>query len=134
MENRIKDQQTNLFGTRMSASSFAQNSLRFLMSTFAKVLVTQLRATALKGTKRAKSYCGTIRTKLLKIGAVVLRNTRPFIESSLQEPFHPDSGKAAHDDILSQLCAVPGTSKNGVRGNCAQLSEFMTIEDEKSNE
>ena len=76
MENRIKEQQTDLFGYRMSANSFAQNSFRFLMSTFAYVLVNQLRASVLKGTEFASSYCGTIRAKLLKIGAVVIRNTR----------------------------------------------------------
>lgn len=88
MENRIKEQQTDLFGSRMSASSFAQNSFRFLMSTFAYVLVNQLRATALKGTDLAKSYCGTIRTKLLKIGAVVVRNTRSIkVSLSSSHPF-----------------------------------------------
>ncbi len=76
MENRIKEQQTDLFGYRMSSNSFAQNSFRFLMSTFAYVLLNQLRATALKGTELAGAYCGTIRAKLLKIGAVVVRNTR----------------------------------------------------------
>ena len=76
MENRIKEQQTDLFGHRMSSNSFAQNAFRFLMSTFAYVLLNQLRATALKGTELADSYCGTIRSKLLKIAAVVVRNTR----------------------------------------------------------
>lgn len=76
MESRIKEQQTDLFGSRMSSGSFSQNAFRFLMSTFAYVLVNQLRETALKGTELANSYCGTIRSKLLKIGAVVVRNTR----------------------------------------------------------
>lgn len=88
MENRIKEQQTDLFGTRMSASSFAKNSFRFLMSTFAYVLVDQLRATALKGTELAKCYCATIRMRLLKIGAVVVRNTRSIkVSLSSSHPF-----------------------------------------------
>lgn len=76
MENRIKEQQTDLFGYRMSSKAFVQNAFRFLMSTFAYVLVNQLRVTALRSTELAKSYCRTIREKLLKIGAVVVRNTR----------------------------------------------------------
>lgn len=88
MENRIKEQQTDLFGSRMSSGSFAQNAFRFLMSTFAYVLVNQLRETALKGTELANSYCGTIRTKLLKIGAVVVRNTRSIkVSLSSCNPF-----------------------------------------------
>ena len=88
MENRIKEQQTDLFGHRMSSSSFAQNAFRFLMSTFAYVLLNQLRATALKGTELAGSYCGTIRSKLLKIGAVVMRNTRSIkVSLSSCHPF-----------------------------------------------
>lgn len=88
MENRIKEQQTDLFGSRMSTSSFAQNSLRFLMSTFAYILVNQLRSVALKGTELAKSYCGTIRSKLLKIAAVVVRNTRSIkVSLSSSHPF-----------------------------------------------
>jgi hypothetical protein len=36
----------------------------------------RLRALALAGTELARAQVGTIRLKLLKIGAVVLRNTR----------------------------------------------------------
>jgi hypothetical protein len=40
------------------------------------VLVERLRALALAGTELARAQVSTIRLKLLKIGAVVLRNTR----------------------------------------------------------
>ena len=58
------------------------------MSTFAYVLLNQLRERALKGTDLANSYCGTIRSKLLKIGAVIVRNTRSIkVSLSSCHPF-----------------------------------------------
>ena len=47
-----------------------------MLSSIAYVLVNDLRQLCLHGTRLAKAYCGTIRLKLLKIGAVILRNTR----------------------------------------------------------
>jgi hypothetical protein len=46
------------------------------LSSCAYVLVERLRALALAGTELARAQVGTIRLKLLKIGAVVWRNTR----------------------------------------------------------
>ncbi len=40
------------------------------------MLLERLRALGLAGTELARARAGTIRLKLLKIGAVVLRNTR----------------------------------------------------------
>ena len=40
------------------------------------MLLERLRALGLAGTELARAPAGTIRLKLLKIGAVVLRNTR----------------------------------------------------------
>jgi len=76
MENRIKEQQLDLFSDRMSANKFQANWFRTLMSCFAYVLIDTIREVGLKGHALSKSYCGTIRLKLLKIGAVVSRNTR----------------------------------------------------------
>lgn len=47
-----------------------------LLSALAYVLLNTIRRIGLKGTELARAYVGTIRLKLLKIGAVVLRNTR----------------------------------------------------------
>ena len=47
-----------------------------LFSTLAYVFLNTIRRIALAGTELARAYVGTIRLKLLKIGAVVLRNTR----------------------------------------------------------
>ncbi|MBK8804042.1 MAG: transposase [Fibrobacteres bacterium] len=62
----------------------------FLMSTLAYVLQHTLRAIGLKGEKEERSTCSTIRIKLLKIGAVVTRNTRR-IRLHLSSN-HPDEG------------------------------------------
>ena len=76
MENRIKEQQLGLFADRTSCHDWWANQFRLLLSSFAYVLLERLRALALAGTELARAQAGTIRLKLLKIGAVVLRNTR----------------------------------------------------------
>ncbi len=76
MENRIKEQQLNLFADRTSCSAWWPNQFRLLLSSLAYVLLEAIRRLALKGSELAHAYVGTIRLKLLKIGAVILRNTR----------------------------------------------------------
>ena len=76
MENRIKEQQLGLFADRTSCRGWWANQFRLLLSSCAYVLLERLRALALAGTELARAQAGTIRLKLLKIGAVVLRNTR----------------------------------------------------------
>ena len=76
MENRIKEQQLHLFADRTSCHDWWPNQYWVLLSAFAYVLLNTIRRVALAGTELARAYAGTIRLKLLKIGAVVLRNTR----------------------------------------------------------
>lgn len=76
MENRIKEQQLDLFADRTSCHQWWPNHFRLLLSSCAYVLISALRRTYLKGTALAKAQCGTIRLKLLKIGAIIIRNTR----------------------------------------------------------
>jgi hypothetical protein len=75
-ENRIKEAQLGLFADRTSCHYFAANQFRLLLSSFAYVLVERLRALALAGTVFAQLQASTLRAKLLKIGAVIVRNTR----------------------------------------------------------
>jgi hypothetical protein len=84
MENRIKEQQLDLFADRTSCHHWWPNQLRLLLSSLAYTLLEAIRRLALQGTELARAQCGTIRLKLLKIGAVVVRNTRRvrFILSS----------------------------------------------------
>ena len=76
MENRIKEQQLYLFADRTSCSAWWPNQFRLLLSSLAYVLLEAIRRLALHGSELAHAYVGTIRLKLLKIGAVILRNTR----------------------------------------------------------
>ncbi len=76
MENRIKEQQLNLFSDRTSCHRWWPNQFRLLLSGLAYVLLEAIRRLALTSTELARAQCGSIRLKLLKIGAVVLRNTR----------------------------------------------------------
>jgi Transposase DDE domain group 1 len=75
-ENRIKEAQLDLFGRRASCHRFQANQLRLLLAALAYTLMINLRRLGLKGTELATACTTTIRTKLLKIGAAVVRNTR----------------------------------------------------------
>ena len=75
-ENRIKETQLDLFGTRASGQKFLTNWLRILLSALAYTLMQRLREMALAGTELASATAATIRVRLLKIGAAILRNTR----------------------------------------------------------
>lgn len=79
MENRIKEQQQMLFADRTSCHDFRANRFRLLLSSFSYVLLETMRRTALKGTKLEKAQCSTIRTKLLKIAAVVKESSRRIL-------------------------------------------------------
>jgi len=76
MENRIKEQQLDLFADRTSCHDWWPNQFRLILSSLAYSLIEAIRHRALKGTEMARAQAGTIRLKLLKIGAVVTRNTR----------------------------------------------------------
>ena len=76
MANRIKEQQLGLFSDRTSCHDWWANQFRLLLSSCAYVLLEAVRRLGLAGTELARAQASTIRLKLLKIGAVVLRNTR----------------------------------------------------------
>ena len=76
MENRIKEQQLDPFADRTSCHRWWPNQHRLMTSTLAYVLMNGLRRLGLKGSDWINKQSGTIRTQLLKIGAIVIRNTR----------------------------------------------------------
>lgn len=76
MENRIKEQQLDLFADRTSTHYLKSNQLRVWLSAVSYVMLNALRRTALGGTQLARAYCGTIRAELLKIGGVVKVSVR----------------------------------------------------------
>ena len=76
MENRIKEAQGDLFVDRTSAASMKANQLRLWFASMAYVLLCALRRIGLPHTQFAEVTCGTIRLKLLKIGALVRISVR----------------------------------------------------------
>ena len=78
-ENRIKEQQLGLFADRTSCHDFLANQFRVLLSAAAYVLIETLRRVGLAGTELAGAQSGTIRLKLLKIGARVVRSVRRLV-------------------------------------------------------
>lgn len=70
-ENRIKEQQLDLFADRTSTGKMWSNQLRLYFSSIGYVLLQTLRRLGLAGTEMEKAQCGTIRLKLLKIGAQI---------------------------------------------------------------
>ncbi len=76
MENRIKEQQLDLFSDRTSCQTMRSNQLRLWLSSVAYVLLEELRRVGLRGTEMARAQAGSIRTKLLKIGAQVVVSVR----------------------------------------------------------
>jgi len=81
MENRIKEQQLDLFATRTSTHAMRANQLRLWFSAFAYTLMRRLRRIALPRTRMAKATCGTIRCNLLKIAAQVRISVRRVMVS-----------------------------------------------------
>ena len=76
MENRIKECQLDLYADRTSAATMRANQLRLWFYSMAYVLMCALRRIGLHGTDLANATCGTLRLKLLKIGAIVRASVR----------------------------------------------------------
>jgi hypothetical protein len=96
MENRIKEQQLGLFADRTSCHRWWANQFRLLLSSCAYVLVEAIRRLGLHGTELARAQVATIRLKLLKIGTVILRNTRRI--RLLFTSAYP------HQDLFRRVC------------------------------
>jgi hypothetical protein len=76
MENRIKECQLDLYADRTSTATMRANQLRLWLASFAYILLCALRRIGLHHTPFARASCGTIRLKLLKIGALVRISVR----------------------------------------------------------
>ncbi len=76
MENRIKECQLDLYADRTSAATMRANQLRLWLASFAYILLCAVRRIGLHHTPFARASCGTIRLKLLKIGALVRVSVR----------------------------------------------------------
>ncbi len=76
MENRLKEQQGDLFGERLSSHTLAANQLRLWLTAFAYVLMERMRNRVLAGTELAQATANTIRLRLFKLAARVEISTR----------------------------------------------------------
>src|SRR5436309_4155363 len=91
MENRIKECQLDLFADRTSAVTMRANQLRLWFASAAYALLCALRRIGLAHTQFATATCGTIRLKLLKIGALVRVSVRRVaIAMASAYPFQPE--------------------------------------------
>ena len=79
MENRIKEQQLDLFADRTSTQNMASNQLRLWLSSMAYVLVQAFRQNCLSKTSFAKATVGTIRLSFLKLGARITISSRRIL-------------------------------------------------------
>ena len=96
MENRIKECQLDLYADRTSTATMRANQLRLWFASMAYVLLCALRRIGLQHTPFAKATCGTIRLKLLKIGALVRISVRRVkIAMASACPAARDWGRAA---------------------------------------
>jgi len=78
-ENRIKEQQLGLFADRTSCHAFLANQFRVLTAACAYVLVEHVRRKALVGTELEKAEVGTIRLRLFRVAALVVKSVRRVV-------------------------------------------------------
>ncbi len=77
MENRIKECQLDLFADRTSTATMQANQLRLWFASMAYACCcADCAVSALAHTQFAEATCGTIRLKLLKLGALVRVSVR----------------------------------------------------------
>jgi hypothetical protein len=104
MENRIKECQLDLYADRTSAATMRANQLRLWFYSMAYVLLCALRRIGLHDSELAQATCGTIRLKLLKIGALVRISVRRIkIAMASACPAAQDWGRAAIRLALAAL-------------------------------
>ena len=67
MENRIKEQQLDLFADRTSTATMRANQLRLYFLAFSGILLQTVRSVGLAGTALSRAQYRTIRARLLKV-------------------------------------------------------------------
>ena len=102
MENRIKECQIDMFADRTPAATMRTNQLRLWFASMAYVLMCALRRIGLAGSELARATCGTIRLKLLKIGAQVTISVRR-VKLALPPPVRIATSSASPP----KLCEAP---------------------------
>lgn len=106
MENRIKEQQLDLFADRTSTQTFQSNQLRLWLSSIAYVLMQAFRYHSLRKTSLSKATVGTIRLNLLKLGARITVSVRRIVIAISSSCPYQEILAIAH----SRIQAIPNTS------------------------
>src|SRR3954469_14034995 len=101
MENRIKECQADLFADRTSAATMRANQLRLWFAAMGYVLLCALRRIGLAHTGLAAATCGTIRLKLLKIGALVRISARRVKVAMASACPAADEWRLAHARLIA---------------------------------
>jgi len=108
-ENRIKEQKY-LFAGSLPCEAMRANQIRLYQCSFAYVLCMLLRRFGLAETELSQAQCPTIRTRLLKIGALIRVTTRRvWIHFSSSYPYRELFGR-----VLSNLRRAAEQFSNGV--------------------
>ncbi len=88
MENCLKEQKLDLQSDRTSTHTFEGNQLRLWLAAIAYILINAMREKCLTNTEFKNATIGTIRTKLLKLGAVItILQRQVLIEISSTCPY-----------------------------------------------
>ena len=106
MENRLKEQQLDLFADRTSTQTFLSNQLRLWFSSIAYVLMQAFRHHCLSKTSFAKATIGTIRLNFLKLGARITVSVRRILIAIASSCPYQDILAIAHSRI--QGIPAPG--------------------------
>jgi hypothetical protein len=106
MENRIKEQQLDMFADRTSAHTMRANQLRLWFASVAYVLMNLLRHFGLHDTELERAQVGTIRSKLLKLGALVRVSVRRIVLSLSAAAPMRDAFRRVADNLAANLPVV----------------------------
>ena len=109
MENRIKEQQLELFADRTSTQTMRANQLRLTLSTVAYTLLVALRRLGLQDTELERATPGNIRMRLLKVGAQVRVSVRRVVVA-LSEAFPAQN---VFMQAARNLAALPARASPG---------------------
>ena len=101
MENRIKEQQLELFSDRTSTQTMSSNQLRLWLSSMAYVLMQAFRQHCLSSTSLAKATVGTIRLSLLKLGARITVSARRILIAVAEGAASLSASACPYQDILA---------------------------------
>ena len=105
-ENRIKEQQLDLFSRRTSGHLMRVNQMRLWFSAMAYLVMNELRERFLAGTELANARCQTIRLRLFKIAAHVrITARRIWVSMSSSYPWQRRYRKILH--CIQQMEPLP---------------------------